>query len=100
MTKNDQQWHPITTSPKDGRAIFLLSAPDEIDGYARPAKCHIGYWDTEGTAWVDENGQCGRLSDTCYTLAQTGIWVSDGGWFQPNEVTHWMSLPLPPAKEQ
>ena len=95
--EDDHRWQPIASAPKDGRAILLLSAPCEADVAVYPAKCHIGYWEAEGTAWVDENGQCGRLSDTCYTLAQTGIWVSGGGWFQPNEVTHWMELPLPPA---
>jgi hypothetical protein len=91
-------WQPIATAPKDGRALLLLSAGYTREGIAHPPKCHIGQRDSEGTSWVDENGQCGRLADNCYTLATTGIWLSGGGWFQPNEVTHWMALPMLPQE--
>ena len=30
-------------------------------------------------------------------LSVTGVWFSGTGWFQPNEVSHWMPLPLPPV---
>ena len=90
-------WHPIVTAPKDGRAVLLLSAPDSINGDIRPSRCAIGYWWPEGDSWVDEYGQ---LGGDCYTLADTGVWVSGPGWFQPNEVTHWMELPLPPEEKK
>ena len=90
----EKEWEPIATAPKDGRAVLLLSAPDELEGVVRPAKCHIGHWDAEGTSWVDEHGE---LGGDCYTLAQTGFWSVGTGWFQPNEVTHWAALLLPPV---
>ena len=93
----EMKWQSIATAPKDGQAILLLSAPDEIDGAVRPAKCNIGYWWPEGDSWVDEHGQ---LGGDCYTLAVTGVWASGMGWFQPNEVTHWMELPLPPEEDE
>ena len=89
----EMKWQSIATAPKDGQAILLLSAPYEINGETRPPKCHIGHWWSEGDSWVDEYGQ---LGGDCYTLAVTGVWASGTGWFQPNEVTHWMALPLAP----
>ena len=86
------------TAPKDGQAILLLSERYEnIDWNG--AQCvheprvHIGHWWPEGDSWVDEHGQ---LGGNCYELAVTGVWTSGSGWFQPNEVTQWMPLPLPP----
>lgn len=97
-----KKWNLIETAPKDGRAILLLSRaymtlnefpnPGESSEIYHSAKCAIGCWDAEGTSWVDEFGQVG---EGCYELAKTGVWLSGGAWFQPNEVTHWMDLPLP-----
>jgi hypothetical protein len=84
------RWRPIETAPKDGSAILLLSAAYEDELGVHPARVAIGHWHAEGTSWVDEMG---RLDGDSYTLAVTGVWFSGGGWFQPNEVTHWQLLP-------
>ena len=88
------EWQPIETAPKDGTAILLLSKSYEDvlfdETIHHPTKVAIGHWKADGTSWVDEMG---RLDGEAYTLAVTGIWLSGGGWFQPNEVTHWMPLP-------
>jgi hypothetical protein len=55
---------------------------------------HIGYWNPDGSAWVDE---CGSFDGDADHLAQTGVWNSASGWFQPDEVTHWMPLPSVPV---
>lgn len=93
-----ETWQPIETAPKDGSAVLLLSVPYEMDAgpngiHQIPAKVAIGHWHAEGTSWVDE---LGRIGGEAYTLAVTGVWFSGGGWFQPNEVSHWMLLPSPP----
>lgn len=85
------KWQPIETAPKDGTVILLLSIPDEMQ---RPARVAMGHWNPEGDSWVDEMG---RFDGEAYELAQTGVWNSGGGWFQPNEVSHWMPLPAIPS---
>jgi len=79
-------WRGISTAPKDGRAIFVASA--------ETGRAHIAKWNGVGDSWTDEFG--GFEGEICQ-LSATGIWESGGGWFQPNEVTHWMPLPPPPA---
>src|SRR4051812_8244374 len=91
--ENLSKWQPIETAPRDGRAILLLSKPydanfgEQNGGLTHfPAKVAIGHWWAEGTSWVCEGA---HPQDSAYTLAKTGIWLSGGGWFQPDEVTHW-----------
>jgi transcriptional regulator with XRE-family HTH domain len=91
-------WQAMDTAPKDGRAVLLLSASHERMGpdgvVPLSPRVAIGHWDPSGDAWVDEMG---RLDGETYALAITGVWFSGGGWFQPNEVTHWRNLPNPPS---
>lgn len=88
-------WQTIESAPKDGKGILLLSSAyvDEIQGeeFSHPPKVAIGYWNAEGTSWVPDG--CPD-EDSSYTLDVTGVWNSGGGWFQPNEITHWQSLPV------
>lgn len=83
-----REWQPIDTAPKDGRAVLLLSLP--YDQF--PARIAIGQWNPDGNSWVS-NGL--RGDKEVYELQDTGVWSSGGGWFQPDEVSHWM--PLPPS---
>ena len=91
------EWQPIETAPKDGSRILLVSVAQEgmsIDGPVAIAPAiHIGYWNPEGSSWVDE---CDSFDGDADHLKETGVWNSQSGWFQPNEVTHWMPLPEPP----
>lgn len=92
-------WQLIDTAPKDGSLIMLLSRAhtivfDDGEKIYHPPRVNLGKWWPEGDSWVDENGQ---LGGGCYTLEVTGVWESGGGWFQPNEVTHWHPLPEVPC---
>lgn len=92
-------WRDIASAPKDGSVCLLLGC-----GYTKAAdewspeivfgpRVAIGRWNPSGDSWVNEHGLTGG---DCVYLAITGTWSSDGGWFQPNEVSHWMPLPEPP----
>ena len=89
-------WRTMETAPKDGTLVLLLSrehtAPADQwhEAIHHAPRINIGKWSADGTSWVDENG---LLGGDCYTRAKTGFWESGGGWFQPNEVTHWHPLP-------
>ena len=97
------EWQKIETAPKDGSLILLLSktydAFEESDGTFVHVSPHIGFgkWRLEGTSWVDEYGNIDGNGDS-YHLATTGVWESAGGWFQPNEVTHWCPIPALPEE--
>ena len=71
------EWKLIESAPKDGRDILLLTkAYDDV-----PAKCAIGSWNPEGDSWIGD------------FIVSTGFWSSGTGWFQPDEISHWMPLP-------
>lgn len=65
----DNAWRPIETAPKDGTWILLY--PRDGNGVI----C-TGSWAT----WRD--GDSG--------------WAAGGGWFEPDDVSHWVPLPDPP----
>lgn len=92
------QWRPIETAPKDGRAIYdspmpreniVLLAFDPRDVGQYEAGICVGYWDAYydvggggyregGSPWVIAN--CGETTDLHYGLP-----------------THWMPLPKEPT---
>lgn len=106
LTLLQEGWQPIETAPRDGTSILLLSkeytVEADINGgpYHHPARAAIGKWDKDGDSWCDQYGRYLDDDDVDFdsvTLTDTGFWSSGGGWFQPNEVTHWMPLPKPPT---
>lgn len=91
-------WKPMDSAPHDGTPILLLSERQEfpaIDSHDPPVvyepRVHVGRWYDEGTSWD-------TLPDGSYGLVQTGVWASGGGWFEPNEVTHWMPFTPEPCE--
>lgn len=64
-------WQPIETAPKDGTLILLY--PKDGDGIIS-----IGRWMT--------------------MRGGNSIWAAGGGWFEPDEVSHWLPLPKPPIR--
>lgn len=56
-------WQPIGTAPKDGTRVLLCSAADSDQ---RPT-IEVAEWD-----------------------AKDSVWACGGGWFEPDEVSHWM----------
>lgn len=98
------KWQTIDSAPKDGTEIVVLACGYEWgpcwDGDEKvwtAPKPHLAKWDPDGASWVDARGM---FDGEIVGLAVTGLWLSAGGWFQPNEVTHWMPLPAPPANPE
>jgi hypothetical protein len=65
----EHDWQPISSAPRDGTRVALLTESGEIDA---------GFYD-------DYRGRSG------YTLP--GEWSTDQGHGEP---THWRELPAPP----
>lgn len=98
-------WLPIPPTPTpgvapfDGRPVLLLSRPHEAafpdaDGkvISFSARVAIGLWNPDGTSWVP-----GSAPKITMELKVTGVWESEGAWFEPGEVSHYQPLaPLPP----
>lgn len=76
-------WQPISTAPKDGSVILLLS-PDGFVGIGYLEKSRYGSGLSGSAAWGGK-----REFDR-----QTSIWL---GGHNPSNATHWM--PLPPKPE-
>lgn len=71
----------IMSAPKDGSMIYLVRPND--------GKLFESTWDQNGNSLVD-----GQLMDT-------GAWFcSVGGWFEPNEVSFWMSKEVVEAHDE
>lgn len=82
-----EQWQPIETAPRDGRAILVMQDvwPGNASGRASECNGHNTYV----AAWWSDEGGGGAGKWVCYMDA-----ICDPEC--PIDPTHWMSLPLPP----
>lgn len=74
-------WLPIDDEAKSGFVLLLTRR--------KPRTFHVGKWNPKGSSW--EPGQA--------RLMRTGVWDSEGGWFEPSEVTHYIPIPSPPESK-
>lgn len=81
------EWKSIESAPKDGKPILLCGNNECADNEFR--WCFgVGMWNATMDSWVGDK------------LEITGCWETGSGWFQPDEVSHWMPLPEPPLIEE
>lgn len=90
MSSNPEAAEPITTAPRDGRWIEVLTISDHIDDTTPSAATWFRMkWWQEGMSWVGSG------------LAATGAWTDDDGWLlQPNEVSHWRECSEPMSNSE
>jgi hypothetical protein len=73
-------WQPISTAPKDGTWIVAYSGKDARPGTPHGLWCDVVQW-----AWTTDRDD-----------RDVQAWIDAEG-FSRLGVTHWMSLPEPPA---
>ncbi len=87
--ENGLLWQSMDNAPKD-RPIRVLGVAFEINEDGSPLKLArksgIAQWNPDGTSWVND----AKLGHS--VIKKTGVWMSGGGWFQPDEVEFWSEV--------